>query len=217
MGVTLVVREGKHAGMRIKIPGPKFFIGRADDCHLRPGSGLISRHHCVILVDEDAVSVRDFGSKNGTLVNGEMVRGEEELESGDLLQVGPLHFQVEIKLATQAAQKPKVASPVKSPVGASSPPEEEDLDISDWLGEDDVEQAVNETAVSANDSTNLVENRQYQPPESKKTAQEPQQKTKKQQPEAETQTHRIHPIQKPKTVDSQKAAEDTLRQFFHRK
>ena len=50
MEVKLVVTNGRHAGREIPIKGPKFFIGRAEDCHLRPGSDLVSRHHCVILV-----------------------------------------------------------------------------------------------------------------------------------------------------------------------
>ena len=33
MEVKLVVADGKNAGKAIKIPGPKFLVGRADDCH----------------------------------------------------------------------------------------------------------------------------------------------------------------------------------------
>ena len=51
MEVSLKVVVGANAGKELKVPGPKFFIGRAEDCHLRPKSDLISRHHCVLLID----------------------------------------------------------------------------------------------------------------------------------------------------------------------
>ena len=36
MEVKLVVANGKNVGQEIPVPGPKFLIGRADDCQLRP-------------------------------------------------------------------------------------------------------------------------------------------------------------------------------------
>ena len=109
MEVKLVVTNGRHAGREIPIKGPKFFIGRAEDCHLRPGSDLVSRHHCVILVAENGVKVRDFGSKNGTFVNGKQVSPESPLMPGDRLVVGQLDFDVRI---TGMPEQPKPATSV---------------------------------------------------------------------------------------------------------
>ena len=90
MEVRLKVQVGKNVGQELLVPGPKFFIGRAEDCQLRPRSDLISRHHCVLLVEEGFVAVRDFGSKNGTLVNGsEIPEGQViPVHPGDLIHVG---------------------------------------------------------------------------------------------------------------------------------
>ena len=96
MDLKLRVLEGKNAGQEISVQGKKFFVGRAEDCHLRPGSDLISRHHCVLLIEDGYLAVRDFGSKNGTYVNEERVVGERELKAGDHLTIGPLHFEVHI-------------------------------------------------------------------------------------------------------------------------
>ena len=52
MDLKLKVLEGKNVGQEIPVHGKKFFIGRAEDCNLRPGSELISRHHCVLLVED---------------------------------------------------------------------------------------------------------------------------------------------------------------------
>ena len=79
MEVKLIVLHGKSAGKEVPVPGPKFFIGRAEDCHLRPQSDAVSRHHCAVLVEDGFVSVRDFGSKNGTFVNGERLLADHRL------------------------------------------------------------------------------------------------------------------------------------------
>jgi len=111
MEVKLVVTGGKNAGRAVPVAGGKFFIGRAPDCHLRPRSDLISQHHCLVLVDKDAVSVRDFGSKTGTWVNGQRVERERGLKPGDRLRIGRLEFEVRIAADVDGQKKPKVETP----------------------------------------------------------------------------------------------------------
>ena len=38
--------------------------------------------------------IRDLGSRNGTLVNGQLVLGERKLTHGDTVQLGPVVLQV---------------------------------------------------------------------------------------------------------------------------
>lgn len=139
MDVKLVVVHGKHAGQEIPIPGPKFFIGRAEDCNLRPHSDLVSRHHCVIMVEEGFVAVRDFNSKNGTYVNGDKIAGETELKSGDHLKVGQIEFEVQIAATAAGKKAPKVRSVQEAAARTvqSARPQggEKDLDLGDWFDE----------------------------------------------------------------------------------
>ena len=95
MVVQLVVASGNRMGHIIPVSEAKFIIGRAEDCHLRAQSELISRYHCAILVGNKTV-VRDLGSKNGIRLNGEKVSAEKELNNGDKLIVGPLEFYIHI-------------------------------------------------------------------------------------------------------------------------
>jgi predicted component of type VI protein secretion system len=137
MEVKLVVANGKNAGQKIAVPGPKFFIGRAEDCQLRPNSELVSRHHCVVLIEDGFVAVRDFGSKNGTFVNDEPVRAEQELKNGDRLRVGQLEFTVELAVTVSGKKKPKVhsvqeAAARAAATGVASP---DDLDLASLLGD----------------------------------------------------------------------------------
>lgn len=97
MNVKLVVVQGRPAGREIPLRIPKFLVGRGTECHLRPNSELISRHHCMFLIDSDAVVLRDLGSTNGTLVNGARVVGDVHVLHEDLIQLGPLGFRMVIE------------------------------------------------------------------------------------------------------------------------
>lgn len=111
MQVELVVSNGAKSGQVIPIREQRFFIGRDEDCHLKPKSDLVSRHHCAICVEDAYVAIRDLGSKNGTFVNGEQVQGETELHDGDMLAVGQLEFTVRLKVGSVGGEKkPKVKS-----------------------------------------------------------------------------------------------------------
>jgi pSer/pThr/pTyr-binding forkhead associated (FHA) protein len=141
MQVKLIVAHGKNAGQEIPVPGPKFFIGRADDCDLRPQSDLISRHHCALLVEDGYVAVRDFGSKNGTFVNDDRVKPDAELKSGDHLKVGTLEFEVQFTVEVAGKKLPKVQSVQEAVVRTVAPPRpkpvqaSDDANLAEWLDE----------------------------------------------------------------------------------
>jgi predicted component of type VI protein secretion system len=103
----LKVVGGRHHGRVIPLATKKFLIGREQDCHLRPNSELVSRHHCVFTVDDFSVHVRDLGSTNGTFVNDQRVRGEILLNSGDRIRVGKLDFELAIGDPVAAASARK--------------------------------------------------------------------------------------------------------------
>src|SRR4051812_17687587 len=94
MKLKLIVLAGAKQGLEIPLKKDKFLIGRAKECALRAGSEAISRRHCAIIQRETGWTVRDLGSRNGTLVNDERITKEVPLKDGDMLRVGPLHFRV---------------------------------------------------------------------------------------------------------------------------
>lgn len=110
MKVQLKVISGSKSGQLITINLPQFLIGRAEDCHLKPRSELISRYHCAILSEEGYVAIRDLGSKNGVFHNGHRVSLEEELKNGDKLLIGPLEFEVVLSVPMKGDLKPKIGS-----------------------------------------------------------------------------------------------------------
>jgi predicted component of type VI protein secretion system len=150
MEVRLKILVGQNVGHELPIRGPKFLVGRAEDCNLRARSDLISRHHCAILVEPGLAVVRDFGSKNGTLVNGERVIGEHELHNGDQLTIGPLTFEVILKTAVATEKRPKVTSVREAAARAAEGPTQGDLDVNSWL---------DSTAEEVEDAASLKETR----------------------------------------------------------
>src|SRR5260370_31993794 len=95
MKLSLVVlTPGKMEGKSIPINLPQFLIGRDPQCHLRPASPLISKRHCAVIIRGEKAFVRDFESTNGTAVNEQPIKGEQELKHNDSLRVGPLDFRV---------------------------------------------------------------------------------------------------------------------------
>jgi len=70
-------------------------IGRREDCDLRIPLGDISRKHCRLVRDGEAMRVEDLGSSNGTFHNGQRVQ-EASLNAGDSIQVGPVVFVLQV-------------------------------------------------------------------------------------------------------------------------
>src|SRR5438132_701438 len=93
-----VLTAGKWEGKVIPVTLAQFVIGRDPQCHLRPASPVISKRHCAIVRRQAKVFLRDFGSTNGTFVNGQQVKGETELKHEDHVKVGPIEFKVQCEL-----------------------------------------------------------------------------------------------------------------------
>jgi len=113
MNVYLLVLHGRPEGKKMLFPRGEYLFGRGGECHIRPDSAMVSRQHCLLRVTPDSqVFLRDLGSRNGTLVNGERLLGERSLVHGDKLQVGPLVFRLLLEETvaadvTKVARKPK--------------------------------------------------------------------------------------------------------------
>jgi predicted component of type VI protein secretion system len=97
MDARLRVLSGPHAGETIEIRRGKLLIGREEDCHLRPESEFVSRHHCVLLLDDYTLRIRDLGSKNGTFVNGRRIGTSETiLLHDDMISIGEMIGQIDL-------------------------------------------------------------------------------------------------------------------------
>ena len=136
MKVQLIVVQGKPEGKVIPLTVPSFKIGRGENCQLRPNSELVSREHAEFSLSKDGVTVRDLGSRNGTLVNGKALKDACPLKDRDLVQVGPLTFAVSIQGSSEYAASTATPSP-KTPRKGTSPDDISHDQIDSWLVADD--------------------------------------------------------------------------------
>jgi len=66
-------------------------IGREGDVDLIVPHPSVSRQHCEVWLTDDAVLVRDLGSRNGTYIEGERVE-EAQLTQGQILRIGDVEL-----------------------------------------------------------------------------------------------------------------------------
>ena len=141
MRVKLKVAKGASAGKVFEVKVPQFIIGRSSGCQLRPQSDAISRKHCVIMVGEDSATIRDLKSRNGTIVNGDKIRGEHTLVCGDEIRVGPLHLEVVVLdnkgAKVEASRKDEAHADKPRVVTARGLGKADAENITDWLMDDE--------------------------------------------------------------------------------
>jgi pSer/pThr/pTyr-binding forkhead associated (FHA) protein len=101
------ITGGSLGGQTIEVNFPKLIIGREEDCHLRPDSEFLSRHHCALLLDDYTLRIRDLGSKNGTFVNGRRIgAGDTILLQDDVVSIGELTFLIDLNQSSEPKPLP---------------------------------------------------------------------------------------------------------------
>ena len=99
MKFYLIVASGKKKGMPIPISGDLFLMGSEKMCQLRSRLPGIGGKHCAVVVCDRKVAVRDLGSGEPTLLNGNVIPPAEEwaCHAGDHITVGPLEFVLQFR------------------------------------------------------------------------------------------------------------------------
>ncbi|HEY2824298.1 MAG TPA: FHA domain-containing protein, partial [Gemmatimonadales bacterium] len=115
---SLILRELRN-NQTFTVRGGRIRIGRGDECELRPvssGDTSVSRVHAeIVLRPEGGVVVRDSGSRNGTLVNGQRVTTEVLVYRGDVILLGEGGPELKIEELSGpgvAAAPPRVQTPL---------------------------------------------------------------------------------------------------------
>jgi serine/threonine protein kinase len=92
-----IIEPKDQAGITFALPRQRFTIGRSKDCDIVLPGQDISRPHCGVSWNEEAGQheLLDFGSKNGSFVNKERVKGSRLLVPGDRIQVPGFEFKFE--------------------------------------------------------------------------------------------------------------------------
>ncbi len=84
---VLIGLDGIFEGKRWILNDEDFIIGRSPECQLVVPDRQVSRQHARLVKRSDVYVVEDMGSKNGTHVNGVLIREPTALQDGDEIQV----------------------------------------------------------------------------------------------------------------------------------
>lgn len=87
----LTVKSGTNRGTSWLLSDVPLVIGRSAECDIHIPDELVSRRHCELWIDGDSACIRDLGSSNATLVNGNPIT-EHRLSAGDEIAIGPYAF-----------------------------------------------------------------------------------------------------------------------------
>ena len=91
----LVVREGERSQVVDLDEGDDLVVGRSSAATVRIDDVKASREHARIRRRGGAMTLADLGSRNGTRVNADLVRGgERALRSGDTVRIGAAEILV---------------------------------------------------------------------------------------------------------------------------
>jgi DNA-binding NtrC family response regulator len=84
---ALLLLNGPSAGRRYEVVS-EVTIGRSPSCEIQLVDDKVSRRHARVFLRDGQARIADLGSRNGTLLNGDLVQGEALLLPGDQLQIG---------------------------------------------------------------------------------------------------------------------------------
>ncbi len=99
-GILLILSSNLF-GKTYIIRKPKTIIGRLDKCDITINDPLISKEHCVIILDEyEKFYIEDLNSKNSTYINGKEIKKRTHIIYGDRIIIGNtiIRFYLEEKL-----------------------------------------------------------------------------------------------------------------------
>jgi len=137
MAVNLVLFKKNGLQKTFSLPSTITVIGRRHDCDLCIPLMVVSRRHCQLSYNNEALKIRDLGSRNGTYLNGKRIE-ETTVRAGDYITVGPLTFLLQIDGQPKEVVPPEQAqnkpAPQEEPIAKGV--EDEGSDIFPELEED---------------------------------------------------------------------------------
>jgi len=88
---SVFIQSGHQSGTKVVLRSGTTTFGRSSANHVQLLDREMSRQHFAIVLETDAVWLRDLGSVNGTFVNGTRTN-YRQLETGDLIRAGQIEL-----------------------------------------------------------------------------------------------------------------------------
>jgi len=90
-----IFKEGEHLKTLVMDRSP-LVVGRNSDCAIQLDSRTVSRKHCEIKVKRIGLTIKDLGSRNGTIVNGKAIAPGTRvvIQGADLIEIGKFTLRI---------------------------------------------------------------------------------------------------------------------------
>jgi len=115
--VLTVKSEGKEPSHTTLFPSSETILGRSSECTVVLEDDRASRKHAVIFFRDGLWFVRDLKSRNGTVLNHQLVVRDMPIGDGDVIEIG--HCMIEFQLIGENAEKLPEDSPSDVPSSTS--------------------------------------------------------------------------------------------------
>ena len=106
MAYLLITDRRDGSQRRAPVEVARFVIGKKASCQLPLDRINISREHCEIVATDSGHVIRDLGSRNGTFVSGQQVKGDAPLADGAVIQLGDFSLLFREEAGKEAARPP---------------------------------------------------------------------------------------------------------------
>lgn len=131
----LIIGRGPNPNQEYTLTQAQTTIGRGATNDLVLPDPEVSRRHAQIVRDADGYSIEDWGSTNGTFVNGQRITTRTPLEDGDEIDLGESISMTFLYMLEPTAQTPS----------AAADEEADDITLLDWKEDYPVETAERRT------------------------------------------------------------------------
>lgn len=115
----LVVNPNSSSPWEIQLKPGSNYIGRGFANDFKIDDPSVSGSHCQVLVNDDAIIVKDLGSTNGTLINNARIQ-EAVLQPGQLLRLGAVEILYQSEAAAPVTVT-EVEPPMAPRIAAAAP------------------------------------------------------------------------------------------------
>lgn len=102
----LQIRRGAQLVSNIRVASDRLVLGRAPDCDVVLNGNGVSRQHAEIERQGDGWVVRDLGSRNGVLVQGEKIAGPRKVAPGESIVIDV--FELSLRAAAPPPEPRRV-------------------------------------------------------------------------------------------------------------
>lgn len=115
-----LIQESGGGKREVRITSP-VTIGRSPSATFTIDDKTLSREHTLISGQAGRYTVKDLESKNGTYLNGQLIRRPEPLKHGDRIRVGPATFMIVWDSDDASADRPAGSTTATSATAPARP------------------------------------------------------------------------------------------------